>query len=130
MTAALAYGKQISLTGLLIPDAIDGTRTSERWKTQPGGMDRLNTRAVFPSSNEWDIPDLPRSYLRPSALAPYSSRREIEAAPSGAAVHFFLDDYRFEAIWANPHRGLDRIALLGAALTPDFSLWRDMPLVM
>lgn len=45
-------------------------------------------------------------------------------------MHFFLDDYRFEAVWANPHRGLDRIAVLGAALTPDFSMWRDMPLVM
>lgn len=124
------YGKQPSLAGLLIPDALDGTRTSANWARPPGGMDRLNTRAVFPSSNDWDIPDLPCSDVRPTALAPYSSRREIAAAPDGAAVHFFLDDYRFETIWTHPHRGLQRCADLGAALTPDFSMWRDMPLVM
>lgn len=126
----VAYAKQPGIAELLIPDALNGTRTSERWNSQPGGMDRLNTRAVFPSSNEWDIPDLPRSDIRPTALAPYSSRREILAAPDGAAVHFFLDDYRFETVWTHPYRGLDRISHLGQALTPDFSIWRDMPLVM
>lgn len=130
MTAALAYGKQLGFPDLLIPTSLDGTRTSQNWARPPGGMDRLNTRAVFPSSNEWDIPDLPRSDVRPSALAAYSSRAEIRDAPEGAAVHFFLDDYRFETVWMRPHRGLDRIAELGVALTPDFSMWRDMPLVM
>lgn len=33
-------------------------------------------------------------------------------------------------MWTHPERGLARCARLGLALTPDFSMWRDMPLVM
>ena len=127
---ASSYAKQLGFSEVLIPDSLDGTRSSANWARPPGGFDRLNTRAVFPSSNEWDIPDLPRSDVRPTALVPYHERQKIEKAPSGSAIHFFIDDYRFETIWTHPNRGLDRCARVGAALTPDFSMWRDMPLVM
>lgn len=129
-TYTYAYGKQLSFASMLIPDSLSGTRSSANWAKPPGGMDRLNTRAVFPSENEWEIPCLPRADARPTALAAYSDRREIQNAKPGAAVHFFLDDYRFETIWTHPIRGLDRCAKIGIALTPDFSMWRDMPLVM
>ncbi|GAA1564152.1 hypothetical protein GCM10009678_54060 [Actinomadura kijaniata] len=33
-------------------------------------------------------------------------------------------------MWNKPERALTRLARVGAALTPDFSLWRDVPLVM
>lgn len=96
----------------------------------PGNWDRLNCRAVFPSSNEWGIPDLEPTKWIPARLVAYNSRAEIAAASGNAAVHFFLDDYRFETVWTKPERGLSRIAQVGAALTPDFSLWREMPLAM
>lgn len=131
MTAAVdSYGKQLCIPDIAMQHSLDGTRTSQNWKHPPAGMDKLNTRAVFPSSNRWDIPDLPACDLRPPVLVPYSSPAEIREAPAGAAVHFFLDDYRFETVWSHPQRGLARLASLGVALTPDFSMWRDMPLVM
>lgn len=46
---------------------------------------------------------------------------------SGGALHFFLDDYRFETVWSSPERLLPRVKAVGASLTPDFSLWVDMP---
>jgi len=63
-------------------------------------------------------------------LVSYASRAEVESAGDDAAVHFFLDDYRFETVWTKPERGLSRIQRVGFSLTPDFSLWRDMPLAM
>ncbi len=104
----------------------------------PGNWDRLNTRALFASDNEWGIPGLPAARLVPARLVPYNDRRAIEreagdpwtVADPRAALHFFLDDYRFETMWSKPERGLSRCQTVGAALTPDFSLWRDMPLVM
>lgn len=45
-------------------------------------------------------------------------------------VHFFLDDYRFERVWRYPQRYLDAIRRNGAAATPDFSMYSDMPLPM
>lgn len=47
-----------------------------------------------------------------------------------AAVHFFLDDYRFETVWARPERALEHLAKYRILLTPDFSLYADWPLVM
>jgi len=107
----------------------------------PGNWDRLNTRALYPSDNVWGIPTLPAASLVPARLVAYNSRTECAAVarqstPDGtpadpvAAVHFFLDDYRFETVWSKPERGLSRCRSVGAALTPDFSLWTDMPLVM
>lgn len=43
------------------------------------------------------------------------------------AIHFFLDDYQFERIWKNPDAYLEKLYEYGAVLTPDFSLYLDMP---
>jgi hypothetical protein len=67
-----------------------------------------------------------RATTRPATNA---GTADTVAGP-GAAVHFFLDDYRFETVWTKPERGLSRCAAVGAALTPDFSLWSNMPTVM
>lgn len=123
---------------------LGATKTSHRWAEMPGNWDRLNIRALYASDNRWGIPTLPVARLVPARLVAYNSRTECGAAAAGrpttsegtptgepvGAVHFFLDDYRFETVWSKPERGLSRCHSVGAALTPDFSLWTDMPLVM
>jgi hypothetical protein len=117
--------------GRLEPErCLGGTRSSHRWAEMPGNWDRLNCRALFPSGNGWGIPDLPATAWVPARLVAYNARREIQAAGPDAAVHFFLDDYRFEVTWTKPERGLSRVRAVGAALIPDFSLWADVPLAM
>lgn len=106
------------------------TRTSEKWHSKPGNFDKVNARAIFPSSNELGIPDLPQATLIPDRLTGYSDRSQLAQAQSGDAVHFFLDDYRFETMWSQPERSLSRVRQVKAALTPDFSLWTQMPIVM
>jgi len=54
-------------------------------------------------------------------------RHRDHAAETGGALHFYLDDYRFETAWSSPERLLSRVTAVGAALTPDFSVWRDIP---
>lgn len=115
---------------LVEPFSLVGTRSSHRWAELPGNFDRLNCRAIFASDNEWGIPSLPAAHWSPDRLVAYNSRNDVAKAGTDAAVHFFLDDYRFETVWTKPERGLSRIASVGAALTPDFSLWREMPRVM
>ena len=112
---------------------LGATRTSHRWTEQPGNWDRLNTRALFYSDNEWGVPALPAATFHPARLVAYNDRHactHATKAGSDAAVHFFLDDYRFETVWSKPERGLSRCRSVGAALTPDFSLWSNMPPVM
>ena len=105
-----------------------GTRSSINWNDQPGKFDVLNLRMVFPSSTDNGIPDLKPSEFVPTNLAAWNNPRQRDyAAVTGGALHFFLDDYRFETVWSSPERLLPRVMAAGASLTPDFSLWRDMP---
>lgn len=115
---------------MTLVDQLGGTRSSHRWAEMPGNWDRLNTRALYASTNDWGIPDLPAAATVPDKLVAYSDRWALQTAPTNTAVHFFLDDYRFETVWTKPERGLSRLTKIGAALTPDFSLWRNMPKVM
>jgi Vilmaviridae nuclease len=115
---------------MTLVDQLGGTRSSHRWAEMPGNWDRLNTRALYASTNQWGIPDLPPTNWFPDNLVAYNDRWALQTAPPNSAVHFFLDDYRFETVWTKPERGLSRLTKIGTALTPDFSLWRNMPKVM
>ena len=106
------------------------TRSSHNWGSLPGNFDRNNTHTLYQSSNPWGIPDLPRTTAAPTRLIAYNDRHKVEHPQPGDAVHFFLDDYRFETVWTQPRRSLSRIMRAGMSLTPDFSLWREMPLAM
>ena len=45
-------------------------------------------------------------------------------------VHFYEDDYLFERIWRNPRKYLEVLRRFKGIIMPNFSLYRDMPLVM
>ena len=45
-------------------------------------------------------------------------------------VHFYEDDGGFERVWNRPNCYLPRLKKFNGIITPDFSLYRDMPLVM
>lgn len=42
-------------------------------------------------------------------------------------LHFFTDDYKFNCLWNNPKRYNKIIKKYKAVITPDFSLYQDMP---
>lgn len=114
----------------MIPEhSLAATRSSARWSEKPGSFDKLNTRVLFASLNEHGIPDLPAAGAEPARLVAYNDRACREPKP-GDCLHWFLDDYRFEAAWSLPQRVLSRVQRVGTALTPDFSLWREMPRCM
>ena len=46
---------------------------------------------------------------------------------SGKACHFFLDDYQFERVWTRPKAYTEVLRGYDCVLTPDFSLYMDMP---
>jgi hypothetical protein len=91
-------------------------------------MDALNLRMIWPSSNEFGFPDLELCEWVPDYLGAWHLPRQRDrAARENGAIHFFLDDYRFETAFSSPERTVGRVTAVGGALTPDFSLWRDMP---
>jgi hypothetical protein len=105
------------------------TRTSHRWRTKPGGFDALHARLLFPSDNDLGIPAVRHTPLSalPRWLVPYRTRvRSVRELDDGA-VHFFLDDYRFETVWSRPFKALEALRPYRLLLTPDFSLYAGWP---
>ena len=47
-----------------------------------------------------------------------------------AGVHFYLDDSRFERFWKFPYRYIPILKRFSYVLTPDFSVYTDMPKAM
>lgn len=45
-------------------------------------------------------------------------------------AHFFIDDYRFERLWNDPEKYVPVLKRYSGVLSPDFSLYTDMPLPM
>lgn len=45
-------------------------------------------------------------------------------------IHFFIDDYQFERLWRKPDRYIETLSMFPCVLTPDFSLYNDMPFPM
>lgn len=45
-------------------------------------------------------------------------------------IHFYIDDYQFGRIWNAPDKYMDRLRMFDCVLTPDFSLYLDMPIAM
>jgi hypothetical protein len=105
------------------------TRSSIHWQTLPGSFDTLHAGVVFPSDNLYGVPSLPHAPLSsiPAWLTPYRTRIRSIQGTAGGAVHFFLDDYRFETVWSRPHKALEYLGKFQTLLTPDFSLYVDMP---
>ena len=46
------------------------------------------------------------------------------------AIHFFEFDAHFERVWANPNKYLSLLSQFKCVLSPDFSIYRDMPKAM
>ena len=86
----------------------------------------FNPKAV---SGAYDIPSLRPCYVAPSELTGFNYVLNTKAKPE-SGVHFFLDDYQFERVWDSPYRYIDRLREWGCVLTPDFSLYMDMPMAM
>ncbi len=108
------------------------TSNVHRWKQKPGSFDVLHTNQLFRSDNEWGIPVLRHTAISriPAWLAPYRQRIRSHQPPADGAIHFFVDDYRFETVWNRPYKALTALRPFSTLLTPDFSLYRDWPMLL
>lgn len=87
-------------------------------------------RQIFPSADALGIPIVAAEDFEPAYLVPHRQKVRTEYPVEDGAVHFFLDDERFEPVWKTPEKGVSYVKRVGAALTPDFSLHPEMPLAL
>jgi len=100
--------------------------------SHPGNWDALHATHLFPTNNRYGIPEMAHVPLAavPDDLIPYRYRVRNPDNRVGKAVHFFVDDYRFETTWSRSGQALRFLSKYKTLLSPDFSLYRDMPQAM
>jgi len=76
----------------------------------------------------FEFPVIKSTYEIPNRLISFS--KCIASKNYDAWVHFYEDDYLFERLWRNPQRYLDILKRYNGVILPDFSVYRDMPLIM
>jgi hypothetical protein len=81
-------------------------------------------------SGMYQIPTLKRCDYIPKDLIGFNYVLSHRKTREDLGVHFYLDDYQFERLWKRPYLYLPKLAQYGCVLTPDFSLYMDMPLGM
>lgn len=104
-------------------------------KALPYGAERLKTDRAY-NLDIVNAFDCGADGMPPLAAVDYTPERIIgfnyakTSDDAGAGIHFFVDDYQFERCWNEPKKYLDVLRRFDCALTPDFSLYLDMPLPM
>ena len=80
------------------------------------------------TAGQFDLPILERCDFVPKDLIGFNYVLSTKERDKG--VHFFLDDYQFERVWNEPLFYVEKLKEFPCILTPDFSLYMDMPLAM
>ena len=94
---------------------------------------QLFLRNNFPTKGKYDMPLVKKQdiNLDNSVLIAYSNiKPQGTIFDKNLGVHFFIDDYRFNAIYDYPERSFNKISRYGFALTPDYSLYADIPIAI
>lgn len=99
-------------------------------KERKGCVDVFNSFLVVLATyaGVFEFPILKPCYEWPNRLLAFS--RCIASKDYDYWIHFYEDDYLFERLWRNPKKYLPILQRFNGVILPDFSLYRDMPLVM
>ena len=88
----------------------------------------LVTNAFFEGFLEIPIIEKPKEIVIPSALIPFTQMKR--SAAKTEAVHFYEHDKRFSDVLTCTKELLPELSKFSAVISPDCSLYRDMPLCL
>jgi hypothetical protein len=143
-----------------VKEIIDSTKKTKRDKRETGSDHHemydveLREDIIFPSSNEYGIPDLSKSKLYTNtkqlpidtfdrsgkslrhdhyyceSARPFDSERHMK--PEGGFLGFYTDDRYFEKCYNNPAKFAEKLIdeKWYAVLEPDFSTYNDWPFAL
>ena len=111
----------------------DGFSMGEEIK-EPNERERTNDTynlALYDENRvdgKYQMPIIENDHFVPTKLKGFNYMLTSEDKQCG--IHFFVDDYQFERIWREPYKYVDAISQYECMLSPDFSLYLDMPMSM
>lgn len=80
------------------------------------------------TNDYWQMPVIKNDCFIPTQLIGFNYAKTSKDKAAG--IHFYLDDYQFERIWSYPEKYIDVLKRYECILSPEFSLYWDMPLPM
>lgn len=80
------------------------------------------------SNDFWQMPIIKNDNFIPKELIGFNYAKSNKEKNVG--IHFYLDDYQFERLWNYPDKYIDVLKEYECILSPDFSLYMDMPMPM
>lgn len=118
----------IDLTGFELPeDFDDGYYGDERERTNNTyNLDIAHNTEM--TEDFWQMPIIENDGYIPSRLIGFNYAKTSEDKKCG--IHFFIDDYQFERVWNDPEKYIEVLQDYECILSPDFSLYMDMPMPM
>lgn len=101
-------------------------------KSKEVRLDQKLLRNQFESNNSYGIPTVKKCELRNKNLKfiAYDQIGTYKRNSEDKSIHFFIDDYKFNVVYNSPEKCFKKLARFEAVLTPDFSLFTDMPLTL
>lgn len=88
----------------------------------------LNIYDEFATTGFYNMPVIQCDDFIPERLIPFNYAKTAKDNKCG--LHFYLDDYQFERIWNDPLKYIGLFKRFECILSPDFSLYYDMPIAM
>jgi len=79
-------------------------------------------------ANEWGIPETEpfTGDMTGVEWMAFGEKAKIGNA-ANTAIHFYIDDYKFESVWSTPDKWIDLFRQCRAVVSPDWSCYTDMP---
>ena len=96
-------------------------RTNKAYNLDKIDYDRLE-------ADFWQMPVIKNNGYIPKDLVGFNYAKTNEEKNVG--IHFYVDDYQFERIWNSPNKYTEILIEYDCILSPDFSLYMDMPMPM
>lgn len=110
-----------------IPEDDDGWYGDERERTNKAyNLDLIDPDNL--TNDFWQMPIIKNDGYIPTDLIGFNYAKTSKRKDTG--VHFYVDDYQFERVWNYPEKYLDVLFEYDCILSPDFSLYMDMPMPM
>ena len=123
----------IDLTGFELPNVDDlempddGFYGDERMRTDRAYNLEIAHETEI-TDDFWQMPVIQNDEFTPSDLIGFNYAKTSKNKKCG--IHFFVDDYQFERVWNYPEKYTDVLREYECILSPDFSLYMDMPMPM
>ena len=76
----------------------------------------------------YEFPLIKRTTHKPNKAIPFD--KATNSTKHDHWLHFYIHDKQFERVWNNPKQYLNLLKRFAGVITPDFSLYRGLPLAM